>query len=158
MPAARMTSASNVRLKKPRSSICGVGSNSSAPLIRGTGKTSNSPPATCERRPSRRLLDSIGSFSDERTPPAGEQPARGVLGGDGITDVVSPGAVDVHFAYPDALAAEPELLHDAPGGSVLRAHGRHESVQPHHEEAVIDRHRERCWRDCAPGELLIDPV
>src|ERR1700691_6382301 len=72
--------------------------------------------------------------------------------------MVAPGAVDVQLPDPDALVAEPELLHHPPGRGVLRPDGRLQPVHAHDPEAVVDRHRQRGGDDPLARERLVDPV
>src|SRR6266581_114265 len=56
--------------------------------------------------------DSAGLRRGQHAAPAGPQPARRILRGHRVAEVVAPRAVDVQAPAAQSLLAEPELLHD----------------------------------------------
>src|SRR5690606_41433114 len=78
--------------------------------------------------------------------------------GQGVADVVAPGAGDVQMAAANSLFAESELFDDAAAGGVLRADIRLQAVEADGEETVVDGEGDGGGNDAASRHPLVDPV
>src|ERR1017187_3175292 len=72
--------------------------------------------------------------------------------------MVAPGTVNMQAPVAQALIAEAEFLYYPAAGVILRPDGRLDPVQPHDEETMVHRHRQRRRSHAPPGIRLVDPV
>src|ERR1700754_23730 len=92
--------------------------------------------------------------------PTGQESAfaRDLFAGHRVSDVVTPGTVDMHVTGMVCLFTEAELFHHAAGRLVFRADVDFDAVQAAIAKRVVDHQRQRGRDDAAARDAPVDPI